>query len=169
MGEAPWLAGGGRGVAAHQVTPSTHVCCLSDLIGGMICRTLRSSDSLPLMRPRAASKLVQALDGEEPSPTWGDVSKGRQMCSCFALQCGGGELQKDMPSCSSSPLGQLLLRPLQVKTGTSNIYSFFHVCRWFTADGFWQVQEKVSSVHACKNLQSSWGNMMDAHRTEVSM
>lgn len=57
-GAAPWPAGGGHGVPPHQVTPSTHVCYLSDLIGGTICWTLRSSDSLLLMRPRAAPKLV---------------------------------------------------------------------------------------------------------------
>lgn len=56
--EAPWLADGGRRVTAHQVTPSTHVCYLSDLIGGMTRQRLSSSDSLLLMRPRAAPKLV---------------------------------------------------------------------------------------------------------------
>lgn len=56
--KAPWLADGGRRVTAHQVTPSTHVCYLSDLIGGMTRQRLSSSDSLLLMRPRAAPKLV---------------------------------------------------------------------------------------------------------------
>lgn len=70
---------------------------------------------------------------------------------------------------SNSPLGQLLLRPLQVKTGTFNIYSLFHLCHWFTDDGFGQVQEKVSSALTSKNLQSSWGNMMGAQRIDMSM
>lgn len=37
---APWLAGRGRGMTVCQVTPSTHVCYLSGIIGGMTCWTL---------------------------------------------------------------------------------------------------------------------------------
>lgn len=66
---APWLAGKGKRVTAHQVTPSTHVCYLSGLIGGTTHWMLSSSDSFLLMRPRTAPKSVWEMMERNPEPT----------------------------------------------------------------------------------------------------
>lgn len=43
------------------------------------------------------------------------------------------------------------------------IHDIWHLHHQFTADSSGQVQEEVSSVLTCKNMQSSWGDMTGTH------
>lgn len=59
-GGAPWLSGRGRGMTARQVTPSTHVCYLSGITGGMTHWTVSFPTSNPLFNEtQGCSWLVQ--------------------------------------------------------------------------------------------------------------
>lgn len=119
VGGAPWLAGRARGMTASPVTPSTHVCYLSGIIGGITRWTLSFPTSSPrlLMRPRAAPGWCRRQAGEGPC----DPGKGFPVC--FPALVGPGASGKWVPSTFCSRLSRVLIhifRSLQGKVGASD-------------------------------------------------
>lgn len=125
----------------------------------MICRTLRSFDSLLLMRPRAASKLVLESQIKENPQHPKETSPREESLLCWVKWGDPNTSEKQRPSCSLSTQDSCRQVPSDEDRNigfsvTSSLLMASCECRrWHR------------SVLISKSLQPPEGDMANAHGT----